>query len=101
MRTTQRRGVTLIELVVVLAILGIMAAVTGLTIHTAAPVRYHDATVGQITQLRDSAVTLGRAVSAVLIIDDTATAVTAYPDGELFSNVQNIDRPTGRTQSAR
>jgi prepilin-type N-terminal cleavage/methylation domain-containing protein len=97
----QRRGVTLIELVVVLAILGVMAAVTGLTMNTATPAASLDATIVQITHLRDSALTTGRPVTAILTHHDTAIAVTAFPDGRVLSTGGNIDRMTGRAHDSR
>lgn len=98
---SQRRGVTLIELVVVLAILGIMAAVTGLTMNTAAPAVSPDTTITQITHLRDSALMTGKPITTVLTHHDTAIAVTVFPDGRVLSTGGHIDRMTGRARDSR
>ncbi|HEY7877802.1 MAG TPA: prepilin-type N-terminal cleavage/methylation domain-containing protein [Gemmatimonadaceae bacterium] len=78
------RGVTLVELLVVLVLLGIMAGVVGLTLQTAQPVVAIDPIYARVAAARDSAIRSGHSVTVHLTTID-ATDATAYPDGRVIA----------------
>lgn len=89
-------GFTLIELIVVIAILGIVTIIAGVSMHTAAPVVPQDPSLTEIKILRDSALESGQTVTAVIKTDDQTATATAYPDGSVLSSLRNVERTTGR-----
>lgn len=96
------RGVTVVELLVVLILLGLMAGVVGLTLRTAQPVRHPDAAHLAATQARDSAIHSGRPVTIVFTSDSQRLDITALPDGQLVADARlAIDPLTGRANAAR
>ena len=98
-----RPGITLLELLVVLSLLGIMATIAGLTIQTAAPRHSLISVEAQLAHLRDSAVAIGAPVSEV--VSDSARGMvgmaTALPDGSVVSDIGHLDRWTGRSSDTR
>ena len=81
----QRRGVTLVELLVVLAIMTVMAAVVGI----AAPPIHHadpDMTATHVVAARRAALSSGQAVSITIVSGDHSYAATAYPDGTIVAD---------------
>jgi prepilin-type N-terminal cleavage/methylation domain-containing protein len=97
-----RRGVTLVELLVALAILGLM---TGVVVLQAKPARLarSDWRSDSVATLRRRAVTQGRAQTAILVIDSArAYPLTALPDGRVVADsVMDVDAFTGRRREAR
>jgi prepilin-type N-terminal cleavage/methylation domain-containing protein len=104
--------VTLIELVVVLAILGIMAAVVGLSsVRPAlapAPGTL-SAALDSIAAIRRMAITQGISISTAVAIDgggegegrSRVAYVTAFPDGSVVADESlGIDRLSGRSISS-
>jgi prepilin-type N-terminal cleavage/methylation domain-containing protein len=76
-----RTGVTLVELMVVLAVLGVMAGVVGLAWH---PALHRNPDDGQaIAVLRRRAVESGRVASGVVTLGGREAAVIAFPDGRI------------------
>jgi prepilin-type N-terminal cleavage/methylation domain-containing protein len=100
-RLSRRRGVTLIELIVVLAVMGMIATVAGLTMSaTPSPAPPADF-AARIAALRDSAVATGRPVTAMFIVDGRVGAATAHPDGRVLSELGTVERTTGRVHDGR
>jgi len=91
-------GVTLVELMVVLVLLGLMAAVVGLAWRRD-PVRTRDATTdgqGAIAAARHQALASGRAVRVELTIDGQRVAIAALPDGRVIApEGMRVDPLTG------
>lgn len=82
---SDKRGVTLIELVVVLALLGIMSGVVGLSLRSARPLPTPNVALLAAARARDSAVQLGRAVTVVIARDSQVFDATALPDGRVIA----------------
>jgi prepilin-type N-terminal cleavage/methylation domain-containing protein len=99
-----RVGVTLLELMVVIAILSVLAAVSGLAMRRARPVADLDATAAIALAARDSALRTGRVVSVrvAALGSRRAAAITAYPDGRVLADAQlGIDPLSGRVPHAK
>lgn len=76
------RGATLLELIVVLAILGITTVVAVVTLdrpYTSSPETVQDS----VADARGRAVISGTAVTIIITDKGIATHVTAYPDGRV------------------
>jgi prepilin-type N-terminal cleavage/methylation domain-containing protein len=87
-----RPGFTLIELIVVIAIVGIIASVVGLTIKTAVPVPGADDVVVQMNAARTEAIRSRRPVSVTLHVDRVPRLMTAMPDGRIVTDVVPLER---------
>lgn len=97
----RRRAVTLVELIVVLVLLGLVAGVVGLTIHTARPPAQIDPVVAAVQAARDSAIRTGRSVTIRLEVSGTEHEATAGPDGQVRSDsALDIDPLTGQRHAA-
>lgn len=95
-------GVTLLELVVVLALLGIMAGVVGLSLRSAKPVPRMDVASLAAARARDSAVRSGRAVTVVITRDSQIFDATAFPDGRVVAAKRlSIDLLSGAPDGTR
>lgn len=82
-----RRGVTLIELLVTLAILGLVAGVAGLSLGaTPVPVPL-DARRARIADARDAALRTGHPVTVIIADSDAVVYVTALPDGRVLTDL--------------
>ena len=93
-----RFGTTLVELLVVLAVLGIATSIAGLAFHSAhaAPT---PATVmlERIAAARREAIATGHDVSTTVVLDDQLRAVTAHADGSVMADsVSALDPLSGR-----
>lgn len=92
-------GFTLVELLVVLAILGVMAGLIGIGWRPAAPVAAPDS--ASLGGLRRQAITTGRTVRAMVQLDGHAVPVAAFPDGRVVGVTGHaIDPLTGRATDA-
>lgn len=101
-RRAPRPGFTLAELMVVIAILGVMAAITGIAFTTKVPVPRVDTSVALLAAARDSAVRTGRVVTRQLEVRGEDYLVTAFPDGRIESDAPAaVDPLSGRTASAQ
>ena len=95
---TTHRGVTLVELLVVLAIMGVMAGVVGLAIP---PVQDHnpDSTSLQVASARRTALVSGHPVTAIIVVDGRAHAITARPNGTVLADSEiAVDQLTGEAR---
>lgn len=96
------RGVTLVELLVVLVLLGLVAGVVGLTLHTSKPISVADPIRSAIAAARDSAIRSGRRVTIALQVNDAQRHVTAIPDGRVFADsALDISPLTGARNETR
>lgn len=90
-----RGGVTLVELIVVLAIMTVMAAVVGLA---APPIRHADPDIAttRVTAARRTALSSGQPVSITVVSREHPYAVTAYPNGAVVADsALAVDRLAG------
>lgn len=98
---TRRHAVTLVELLVVLVLLGLVAGVVGLTMHTARPPVQTDPIVAAVEAARDSAIRLGRSVTITPQVNGAGHEATAEPDGQVRSDAAlDIDPLTGEPHAA-
>jgi len=94
-RPQTRAGVTMTELMVVLVLLGLMAAVVGLAWRRE-PVRTGQAGQDSIAAARHRAVTSGRAVRFQMTVDGRIVTIAALPDGRVFAPAElHVDPLTG------
>jgi prepilin-type N-terminal cleavage/methylation domain-containing protein len=77
-----QRGVTLLELVVTLAVLGIVGAVVGVGVRTPAPMAGRNP-AAILAPLRARALVAGRSVGDSLIVGDTLFRLRAWADGRV------------------
>ena len=78
-----RTGVTLIELIVVLAILGVTAGVVSLSFARRVPPR--ETLTSRLTAARDSALSSGRQVLLTIVTDSGLVLIAANPDGRVMA----------------
>jgi prepilin-type N-terminal cleavage/methylation domain-containing protein len=96
-----RAGVTLVELIVVLAILSVVAGVTTLAFRRADTGPSVPLWVSAITQARRVALDSARTVSLTVRVGDSVYAATALPDGSVVADPRlGIDRLTGEVPHA-
>lgn len=96
-----RDGVTLLELILVLAILGLMAGVVGLAAPKAVILAKADGAVASAMELRALAIRSGHAVTGDVSMRSGIVAVTAYPDGRVLADgALGIDPLSGRVTHA-
>lgn len=100
----QRRGVTLIELIVTIAVLSVVLAITTLSLAgEKRPTVAITSVSAQVRALRSGAVASGVPQTATVSASASAILVTALPDGRVVSDMPNLDRMAGvaRNSSAR
>jgi prepilin-type N-terminal cleavage/methylation domain-containing protein len=96
-----RPGVTLIELIVVLAIVAVMAGVTTLAFRRADLTPQVEPWVRAMAAARQTAIDSARTVSLTIRIADSLYAATAFPDGSMLADPRlGIDRLTGEVTRA-
>jgi len=91
-----RTGMTLVELLVVLVLLGLTASVVSLSLERwdrPAPV---DPFGEAIAELRRAAIDSARALTRIVVVDSAPRLVTALPDGSVLTSNESIDRFSGR-----
>lgn len=97
-----RHGFTLAELIVVIVILGVMAAITGIAFTAKAPLPLVDPGFVLLAAARDSAVRSGRVVTMQLEMLGGEYLVTGFPDGRVESDAPVVMNPlSGRKASAQ
>jgi len=100
-----RSGVTLVELIVVIALLGISAAITGLALSATRPRAAAEDPAVIAGAARDSALRSGRAVTVAVVIAGAPGRrqlfLTAMPDGRVIAErALGIETLTGRAAHA-
>jgi prepilin-type N-terminal cleavage/methylation domain-containing protein len=96
-----RSGVTLIELIVVLAILSVIAGVTTLAFRRADTTPSTPTWVSAVAQARRIALDSARTVSLAVRVGDSVYAATMLPDGSVVADPRlGIDRLTGEVRRA-
>lgn len=94
-------GVTLIELIVALALIGIMAAVTGLAIRRMPEPDAAQQRADRIVHARREAIDGRRVVVFTLADTGAVRTATAFPDGRVVADsTVEIDPLTGRPDAA-
>ena len=98
-RAAERRGVTLVELIVVLAILSVVASVTMLAFQRVDLTPKTESWESAISAARRTAIDSARVVSLTVRIGDSVYAATALPDGSVIADARlGIDRLSGEVQ---
>lgn len=98
-RTATRRGTTLVELLVVLAILATVTGLAGLALVKWSPVR--PSTTDHIAAARRTAIATGRTVLLGVVAGSDSQHAVALPDGSVIgATLAGIDRLSGRAADA-
>jgi hypothetical protein len=91
----------MVELIVALAILGVLTAVVGLSLQAAPKERTLPEWQNQIAAARDSSLRFGRSVMLVVRRNGETYAVTALPDGRVIADASlGIDPLSGKVRDA-
>lgn len=91
----------LAELMVVIAILGVLVGVTGIAFATRAPVQAADALMARVASARSEAVGSGKPATLQLELSGNVYLVTAFPDGRIVTDAPlQVDRLSGRAEHA-
>lgn len=98
-----RTGVTLLELILVLAILGLMAGIVGLAAPRIVTITKADSAVARAMELRALAIRSGNVLTGDVATHSGIVTVSAYPDGRVLADsALRIDPLSGRaTHAAR
>ena len=100
-RDLARSGVTLVELIVVLAIIAVMASVTTLAFRRADLTPSVEPWVSAVAAARRTAIASGRTVHLTVRIGDSVYAATALSDGSVVADARlGIDRLSGEVSRA-
>jgi prepilin-type N-terminal cleavage/methylation domain-containing protein len=101
-RIVRTRGVTLVELIVVLAIVATTLAVTSLSLSRTRSASERDATLATIARLRSDAIRSHTLLRADVRVADKTYSVLALPDGSIRADsALAIDQLTGRANETR
>lgn len=101
MALQSRAGVTLVELIVALAVLGIVLGITTLSLargHNTATARRSVSM--DVRSLRSAAVRSGTVRTSILHDSTGAVLITAYPDGRVLGSIRGMDRLAGVVQGS-
>lgn len=93
-----RRGVTLVELLVVLTILGLLAGIAGVAMAVGRQEPAVSGTAARIQDARRRALTERHAVTISFAVDSVPREATAFPDGTVVADGEiEVDPLTGRS----
>ena len=96
MHVVSRAGVTLLELLVAIALIGMMAAIAGLGAPRAQLRTQNDAMRSALASARRAAIDSGVAVTRMISVHGVPHAMTALPDGSIVADSDLIvDRLSG------
>ncbi|HEX2210518.1 MAG TPA: prepilin-type N-terminal cleavage/methylation domain-containing protein [Longimicrobium sp.] len=102
MRERYRTGFTLVEMMVVLAILGVMAGVAGLAARSLERTDAASERAAAIAGARRTALQTRRPVTLAVQTDGGPARFIAYPDGSVRADsTLGLDVLTGRPRAAR
>ncbi|HWG53380.1 MAG TPA: prepilin-type N-terminal cleavage/methylation domain-containing protein [Gemmatimonadaceae bacterium] len=88
------RGVTLLELLVTLALLGLIAGVTGLSLRATPTSTPLTPTAARVAAARDAALRSGHPVTEMLRESTFVHSVTALPDGRVLTDLDAASHAT-------
>lgn len=96
MTPSPRFGVTLVELVVALTLLGLMAAVVGVAIPRQSAPNPIDQVARAIAHARQSAIDSGHVVTITIVVAGLPHTATALPDGSVLADdALDVERLSG------
>ena len=99
---TERHGWTLVELLVVLAILGIVSAVAAATVARPPGADETQSIAQQIASLRERAVRARTQQHATIVLNGRVVSILAQPDGSVLADTAlGVSRYSGRTNARR
>jgi prepilin-type N-terminal cleavage/methylation domain-containing protein len=81
-----RSGVTLLELIVVLAILALVGSVVGLAVRATPLAHGANPIAAALVTVRDSAIRTRRSVTTMVMLSDSVREITALPDGRVITD---------------
>lgn len=97
-----RSGLTLVELLVTLALIGVVTGVVGLAFRAAPPLPDGSEVQAAVAAARRQALTARRPVTTSIRVAEGVHSVTALPDGSvLVDSLLRVDPLTGRPLDAR
>lgn len=96
-----RRGMTLLELLVVVAILGITAGIVGVSFAQRQELSALENLESNVNAARRLALTSGRPVTIAWETDSAPEVITAMPDGSVLVPGGRFDRLSGRSLHGR
>jgi prepilin-type N-terminal cleavage/methylation domain-containing protein len=98
---SRRAGVTLLELILVLAILGFMAGIVGLAAPRIVTITKADSATASAMELRALSIRGGHVVTGDVSMRSGIVVVSAYPDGRVLADsALRIDPLSGRVTRA-
>lgn len=96
------RGVTLVELLVVIMLMGLLAGVVGLTMNSTPGTAALDPATARVMAARDSALRTSHPVTIRLTVEQAAHYATAFPDGRVLTDAPlGIDALSGSASRMR
>lgn len=96
------QGITLLEVLVVLSILGVAGGVVGLAHLRMEPAAPPDEVAARVAAARAEALAGGRSVTVRIVRDGSAYWATARPDGSVLADAElAVERLTGKATGAR
>jgi prepilin-type N-terminal cleavage/methylation domain-containing protein len=99
-RRLWRRGVTLLELLIVLVILATGSAIVTVSSRAIRPVTATDSLRVLIAELRGAAVRTAHPLTRIVRSGDTLSSVTALPNGRVLAEGLRVNDLTGSVSNA-
>ena len=96
-----RPGSTLVELIVALALIGVMSAVTVLALRSTPVASTEDTAIQRLMDARRIAVREGRRMTIELMVGNARHSATAHPDGRIVTSASlGVNSLSGRLEDA-